>query len=220
MERVSGCRSRGFRAFKGIRPRLNIEFQNLGLKLLDGTSIIEGVTGRSDAAPRCAALQCRSYGRFPWHLLVGRHNDITCATARHNPCRSLSLLLRRRFCHSRLTAIMGPSGAGKSTFLNVVMGRANQYQGHMQGTTHPACSAACSPACGLTLIAELLAQRAVQRPRHTLPAQRRRREHLHRAGALSMPAWSRTPAHRRREGQRALAAAVGTALHHWLCAPG
>jgi hypothetical protein len=56
VERVSGCRSRGFRAFKGIRPRLNIEFQNLGLKLLDGTSIIEGVTGRSDAALRCAAM--------------------------------------------------------------------------------------------------------------------------------------------------------------------
>lgn len=39
-------RTQGFRAFKAIRPKLNIEFEDLGLTLYDGTPILCSVSGK------------------------------------------------------------------------------------------------------------------------------------------------------------------------------
>jgi ABC-type phosphate transport system ATPase subunit len=39
-------RSQAFRAFKAIRPKINVEFEDLGLTLHDGTAILSGVSGR------------------------------------------------------------------------------------------------------------------------------------------------------------------------------
>jgi ABC-type multidrug transport system ATPase subunit len=39
-------KSQAFRAFKAIRPKITIEFDNLGLTLRDGHSILSGVSGR------------------------------------------------------------------------------------------------------------------------------------------------------------------------------
>lgn len=38
--------STSFRAFKSIRPKLDLEYTNLGLTLHDGTTILSGVTGK------------------------------------------------------------------------------------------------------------------------------------------------------------------------------
>ena len=44
---LSDCRWQpGLKAFRGVRPRLTLQFEGLGLRLHDGRSILAGVTGR------------------------------------------------------------------------------------------------------------------------------------------------------------------------------
>ena len=49
---TSTCRQPSFQAIKAIRPRLTLDFHNLGLTLSDGSTIISGVTGRQVRRPR------------------------------------------------------------------------------------------------------------------------------------------------------------------------
>jgi hypothetical protein len=46
-------RQPAFQAFKSIRPRLTINFHNLGLTLSDGTTVLSGVTGRQGLTSQC-----------------------------------------------------------------------------------------------------------------------------------------------------------------------
>ena len=47
--RCGACRTQSFRAFRGVRPRLTLQFEGLGLELHDGRTILAAVTGRWEA---------------------------------------------------------------------------------------------------------------------------------------------------------------------------
>ena len=97
------CRAQPFRAFKGVRPRLTLQFEDVGLTLNDGRSILSGVTGRWGRQGGQQGQQ--GTARASRGTRSGRMQA-------HAGCHARPLPVCR-FEHSRLAAILGPSGAGR-----------------------------------------------------------------------------------------------------------
>ncbi|RMZ54405.1 hypothetical protein APUTEX25_001981, partial [Auxenochlorella protothecoides] len=65
-----------FRAFNSIRPRLHIEFRNLGLELHDGRTILSGVTGRFEHSKVSAVMGPSGAGKTTFlSVLMGQSSS-------------------------------------------------------------------------------------------------------------------------------------------------
>lgn len=77
-----------FKAFGHIRPRISLRFEECGLLLRDGRSVLSGVTGyfghskaRRAATCLCTPLSAKAPSAFCWSSCQPRREDATLATA-------------------------------------------------------------------------------------------------------------------------------------------
>jgi ABC-type transport system involved in cytochrome bd biosynthesis fused ATPase/permease subunit len=76
-------KSHAFRAFKVIRPKINIEFEDLGLTLHDKTPILSGVSGRFAHSRVAAIMGPSGAGKSTFlNVIMGKANSMGHVTGR------------------------------------------------------------------------------------------------------------------------------------------